>query len=375
MTNYSINVKRIVNNTMPQVSVLMPVYNGQAYIGKAIESILNQTFKDFELLILDDGSTDNTVTVVKRFMESDSRILLYECNRQGLSSILNYGINIARAELIARMDADDIAKPTRLCKQTAEMNCHTDHAVIGGSIERFSQENGPRYRIEFPCSSFAVRRLMEYRCVVAHPTVMFRRSIVLSLGGYRTIFKRAQDYDLWLRLLDAGYSISNIKEVLIEHRKHTGSASNEHGRDQFLSADIARLSHRTRKLGLQDPLDGFKSIQPQVYNAFQEFLPIDAAVEKLFLSNTNLGTYSIGQLNNLLYDFKKLKVRKHCGQSTTKFLFSLGITYFRMGSYARCLRVFSLALFKDIFVLVRFINRLTINRLLLFWDRFHCVSF
>lgn len=347
----------------------MPVHNGEAFVAKSIESILRQTFTDFELLVVDDGSTDGTVSIVKRFVATDSRVNLFQRNRQGLSGVLNFGIAKAKADLIARMDADDIAKPYRLQVQVAEMNGKSRYAVVGGAIEKFSEHSSERRRIVFPCKPLVVRNLMRRRCVVAHPTVMFRRSVVMGLGGYREVFRRAQDYDLWLRLLDEGFLISNLNRTLLEHRGHVHSASTEFGKDQFLSAACARLSHQARVFGLSDPLNQVRSIRPSVYDLFERFLPIDSNMERYRLQHRNLSQYDRQRVNSVYQSVARTTIHRKRGQSASEFLFSVGIAFLRSGDVPRGARAFSTALWRCSLDSVRVIGGVLGNHTLQLIDR------
>lgn len=356
----------------PRVSVIMPVHNGQAHIKEAIHSIINQTLHDFELLVLDDASTDRTASIVSRLAASDDRIVLHRCPRQGLSSILNHGIRIARAELVARMDADDIAKPDRLRTQVLVMDEHPDLVVVGGAVERFTDDGGSRSCIRFPCAPVAVRRLMERHCVVAHPTVMFRRSTVLRVGGYRPIFKRAQDYDLWLRLLDAGHTIVNLKTVLIEYRIHGSSASAAHRRDQLLSARIAQLAHRVRALGQPDPLDHAESISEQLYGAFEPVLPVDRVMESLRLDFADSNSWELPRMNEVVSGLGRLVVSGRGNTSTANLLILLAAEYTRRRDLRGAIRAGSILLSRQPFVVLRLSAEMVTDRVLVLADRIRC---
>lgn len=198
--------------TNPGVTVLMPVFNGEQYISKAIESILNQTYQNFELLIIDDGSNDRTIAEIKAF--SDRRIKLV-CNEQniGIASTLNKGITLSEYDLIARMDADDICFPTRLEKQVVFMQENPHCALVSTwAIEVNEQEEF--INLEKPLDKHLYYNLIFENCIY-HPTVLFRKQNVISVGGYNV--KHAEDYDLWCRL-SRKFKVNCIEEPLLKYR-------------------------------------------------------------------------------------------------------------------------------------------------------------
>lgn len=197
------------------ITVLLPVYNGEQFIAEAVNSILKQTYTNFELLIMDDGSTDQTPKILKELARYDSRIRLHRSKNRGLIATLNKGLTLSFTELIARMDADDCALPERLALQKAYMDAHPQIAVCGTGIKMY--ESGrvviPRYGAPFDV-------LCLFGSPMAHPTVMYRRSVILKMGGYAEHMLAAEDYDLWCRLASAGYGIDNLPQPLLRYREH-----------------------------------------------------------------------------------------------------------------------------------------------------------
>jgi glycosyltransferase involved in cell wall biosynthesis len=179
----------------------MAVYNEAQYISTAIESILKQTFEDFEFLIIDDGSSDKTPEIIKYYAERDSRIrhLVNETNK-GLPTSLNRGIEAANGEYIARMDADDRSLPERFERQVEFLETNSDVHVVGCNV-RVIGVNGEYFGDrEFPQDGRDPDTLQQEGPQVAHPSVMMRRTSVRAVDGYRTAFKYAQDLDLWIRM-------------------------------------------------------------------------------------------------------------------------------------------------------------------------------
>lgn len=200
-----------------EVSVIMPIYNGERYLSEAIRSILNQTFGNFELLIIDDGSTDNSSKLITQYRDPRIRYIHHEKNR-GLIDTLNHGIAEARHELIARHDQDDIAYPERLQCQTDFMVQHPEVGVCGSGA--FLLENGQRTtKIVFPASDSLIRWALPFYNPLIHPSIIYRRSVVRLISGYSTAANYSEDYDLWWRILPHT-KFYNIQRPLMDLRKH-----------------------------------------------------------------------------------------------------------------------------------------------------------
>jgi glycosyltransferase involved in cell wall biosynthesis len=205
-----------MNKNIPLVSVLMPVYNGGEHLREAIDSILGQTFRDFEFLIVNDGSTDDSESIIKSY--KDERIKLV-CNpkRIGLAASLNKGIAISRGKFVARMDADDISFPERLGKQSSYMKTHTEVDVCGSSIKLFS---GAIWR--YPRTDNEIKCTLLFNNALAHPTVVVNRDhFVANNLYYDKTFKHSQDYDLWARALK-NTCFHNLEEPLVCYRVNKG---------------------------------------------------------------------------------------------------------------------------------------------------------
>lgn len=198
---------------MPEVTVLMPVYNAEKYLTEAIESILGQTFFDFEFLIIDDGSTDSSKDIIHSY--NDSRIRLVS-NKQnlGISKTLNKGIELASTELIARMDADDISLPERLSRQYVIMNKHPEYALVSTDIEKITAD-GERIKLISPERDFMYYFLI-FQCYgIFHPTVMYRKQAVQEVGMYP--LTHSEDFRLWSKLIRK-YRFFHIPENLLKYR-------------------------------------------------------------------------------------------------------------------------------------------------------------
>ena len=211
-----------MKSTPPTLSVLIPTYNGGRYVFEAIQSILNQTYQDFELLIIDDGSTDNTSKIIQSFNDPRIRWFRNEKN-EGLIATLNRGLELAQGQLIARMDSDDLSLPDRFEKQIHYLNEHPDVSVVGGAYETI--EENVRI-VRHPTDPEQVRQeLLFTGCVIAHPTVMFRKKVLEDLGfTYDKNYPHAEDYALWAKLSQQ-VKLANLPDVLLRYRVHSEQAS------------------------------------------------------------------------------------------------------------------------------------------------------
>lgn len=226
----------------PLVSVLMPVYNGEHYLRESIESILRQTFTDFEYLIVDDGSNDSSRDIIRSY--SDSRIRLVEnVKNLGLIKTLNRGLALARGEYIARQDQDDISRPSRLGKQVAFLKSHPEIVLLGTRVNSIDH-HGRKSRLYGCCtvrSKLAIRWQLMFDNPFVHPSVMMRTKIVRDdMGGYDEHFSECEDYDLFSRLAFS-YEATNLEETLLDYRYHSGSMdANRTKENNLLIADILR---------------------------------------------------------------------------------------------------------------------------------------
>jgi glycosyltransferase involved in cell wall biosynthesis len=216
----------------PTVSVLMPVYNAARYLAEAVESILGQTFADFEFLIIDDGSTDRSRATLERYAAHDRRIRLASRPNTGYTVALNELLGLARGELLARMDGDDVALPTRLARQVDYLRAHPDVVCVGTAVQ-FIDAAGRFLRPRHPGMDHEEiqQRALAGDCPLNHPSVMMRRAAVEAVGGYHAEFEPAEDLDLWLRLSEVG-RLTNLPEVLMKYRQHAGSVSEQYQRLQ-----------------------------------------------------------------------------------------------------------------------------------------------
>lgn len=225
----------------------MSVYNGEIHLQEAIDSILHQTFEDFEFLVIDDGSTDNTATIVASYSDPRIRFVL-NWDNVGLAASLNRGIQVARGEYIARMDADDVSLPERLERQIDFMDAHPEVGVCGSWIENFGDVRSTIWKV--PAEHERIVAELLFGDCIAHPSVLLRKSCLEGADSkYNPAMREAQDYDLWVRLSREGMRFANLREVLVRRRLHHRQVMKMHR--SALRAASTRIRHlQLQHLGL-----------------------------------------------------------------------------------------------------------------------------
>jgi glycosyltransferase involved in cell wall biosynthesis len=236
----------------PTISVVMPVFNASRFLSEAISSIQRQTYCDFELLILDDGSTDDSLDIAYSLSSVDPRIRVITNDHRGLVATLNHGCDIARGEFIARMDADDIAISDRLERQVSYMREHCDVALLGGAIDAIDSSGRNLFTLRWPCLQEGLNDQLLLDCCMAHTTILIKREAFLQLGGYRATYLHAEDYDLFLRMAER-FHIDNLPQVLTCYRLHEAQVSAKNARQQIISAIGAKFGAKYRRAGLSEP--------------------------------------------------------------------------------------------------------------------------
>lgn len=206
----------------PVVTVLMPVFNGQDHLREAVDSILWQTFNSFELLVVNDGSTDESADILAGYAAKDERVRVVYQPNSGIVAALNAGLALAKGAYIARMDADDVAHPRRLEIQVAYMETHPNCVACGSDYELIGAKRG---HVKTPYTNDECKAQLLLKSCFAHPTVILRSSIFRSAGlHYEDEFQFAEDYRLWTQLAQYG-DLANIPEPLISYRVHSGQLS------------------------------------------------------------------------------------------------------------------------------------------------------
>lgn len=238
---------------MPAVSVVMVACNVDRFLSEAIESILSQTFSDFEFVILDFGSTDETMDVISSYAAADGRIKTHQIPRCSLPEARNTACSYAQGRYIAVMDADDVCLPNRLQLEFDFMESHPDVAIVGGATEWINAEGRSLGIHRVPTEDDSIKRALTVRCPFWHPTVFLRRDAFDLVGGYRRIFTYAHDYDLELRIADR-FQVANLKQVVVRYRVHPSQVTFRKQNLQTLCKLAAKVSAASRKATLSDPL-------------------------------------------------------------------------------------------------------------------------
>ena len=248
--------------TLPMISVVMSVFNGERFLSEAVESILAQSFSDFEFIVIDDGSTDGSAMILESYQRIDSRMRVYRQEKRGLVASLNRGCGLARGKYIARMDADDVAVKDRLAQQVGYMESNPEVGLLGGAVQMIDAAGKPLRVVRYPLENYELQRALLQSNVFWHPTVLIRTQNFKSAGGYRNI-PAAEDYDLWLRMA-ARYPVANLRSVLLNYRIHSNQVSARKCRQQALGAVAAQRAATLRKEGKQDPLGSVDEITSAV---------------------------------------------------------------------------------------------------------------
>lgn len=241
------------------ISVIMPAHNAEKFIKPAIESILDQTYKDLELIVVDDGSTDNTVEIVKTYVAEDDRVQLIQNQHGGANKARNTAIEAAQYPWIACMDADDVAHPQRLEKQLKMLQAHPEIVVLGSYMEQIDGEGNVIGHGRFGPTSveeFNALDRTKHVAVIVNPTAMFNRDIAMKVGCYNERITAAQEVELWDRMSEYG-ALVVIPEPLLQYRIHGDSVSVNKYFDQRMYHNFITARYRARQEGKQLTLEQF----------------------------------------------------------------------------------------------------------------------
>jgi glycosyltransferase involved in cell wall biosynthesis len=235
--------------SIPRVSVLMPVHNRAAFVERACQSVLAQSFRDFELIIIDDGSRDDSPRRLEALARTDARIRLLLRENRGLIASRNELLALARAPLVAWMDSDDIALPQRLALQMARLEADPGLVCLGSAVLEIDGDDDPIRRCVYPPDHDAIAAGLLEGGAMRFPTTMMRRQAALDVGGFREPFKVGEDLDLFLRLIEVG-NLANLPQVLLHYRVHSASTSSFlfHGWSTYRDTILA-LARERRQAG------------------------------------------------------------------------------------------------------------------------------
>ena len=294
-------------NTTPKVSVLLPVYNCELYVQAAVRSIINQSYTDFEFLIIDDASTDATVSIIKSI--DDSRIQLIEKPlNSGYTNSLNYGLQLAKGKYIARMDGDDISYPERFAKQIAYLEAHPEVIVCGTTYKIIGNDK----LIMVPENHEAIKIGLLWGNCISHPSVMIRKKVLDDLIIiYDSSKEPAEDYDMWVRLLSIG-KLHNLQEILLEYRLYSNQVSRKRAEEQKKN-DIATKFQLLQYLEVQWTETEAEFLERQFGKtevlSFKDLKVFKQIQMKLALANAS-GFFEKKRFNQYLIDLEADVLRK-----------------------------------------------------------------
>ena len=252
----------------PRVSVVMTTYNGERFLGKAIESVLFQSYKDLELIVVDDGSTDSSAPIIRSFCARDSRVRGIFLNRNvGIPKAANRGLRVTRGKYIARMDSDDLCHPDRLAKQVAYLERYSEIFVLGCRTanidEHDKKKNNAKDDMPFGSGHLLIaRRMADGDYLVVHATLMVRKFCFDELGGYRECFPIGEDLDFYTRMLERyGTVFENLSERLYYHRRYNQSITKVYSLDIHIKIQtLIVYSKFYRTHSMNDPLAKIKKL-------------------------------------------------------------------------------------------------------------------
>jgi len=247
----------------PTVSVVMSVFNGEKYLSEVIDSVLNQSFRDFEFVIVDDGSTDATADILSKYLLRDGRIRVLREGKKGRAASLNLGISLANGKYVANTDADDLAMPGRLEEQVAFMERNPEVGVLGCAFELITDSGDVIDIIRHPLEDSQIRSAMLRYDPICHSSAIMRKDVVLASGGYRSTFEPSEDYDLWLRMSERS-RLANLRNVLVRYRLHANQLSVRKLELQTLCVLAISAAAEQRRDGSSDPLADIQEITPEV---------------------------------------------------------------------------------------------------------------
>jgi hypothetical protein len=241
----------------------MSVFNGERFLREAIDSILGQSFPDFEFIIINDGSTDGTASMLDSYAGSDPRVRVYHQENKGLVESLNRGCGLARGKYLVRMDADDVAVRDRLMRQIEFMERHAEIGVVGGAVEVIDRAGRPLGCWHLPVESEQIKKALLHSSPLRHPAVVIRKEAFLSVGGYRKLFAEAEDDDLFLRIAEH-WRLANLEAVVLRYRIHPDQACCQKLTRVTLYGLYARALAALRRDGRPEPVTSVETITPEV---------------------------------------------------------------------------------------------------------------
>ncbi|AZO31084.1 MULTISPECIES: glycosyltransferase [unclassified Mesorhizobium] len=282
----------------PLISVLLPVYNAEPYVGAAIQSILRQDYGGLEVIAIDDGSTDRSLEILERCRRDDSRVSIISRENRGLVASLNEGLQVARGELVARMDADDFAYPWRLSRQAALFAARPELGFCGSVVDLLLHGRIARGRLD-PVFRLALPVLSKFFTIFMHPTVIYNRRVIGEADlRYDGAYRHAEDFDLFRRLADR-YPAAMIEESLLVYRVHAGSVTSRHTGD-MRRTHLRIVAENLERDGLAEESEDLRAIGDQVsFDTVARAAAFMRALEERIaaLPDTTRPSFEAGALN------------------------------------------------------------------------------
>ena len=302
------------------ISVIMPVYNASAYLSYSIESILNQSFKDFQFILINDGSTDKSLEIIKTYYDIDKRIKIIDKDNTGAASSFNLGLKIAKSKFIARMDSDDISLPKRFEEQLKYFEKFSNIDVLGTGINLIDSKGKSIKSILFPQKHSDILKRMELTSPMANPTVMIKKKLFDELGPLDTNTDPADDYDFIVRALIKKKIVTNLNKVLLKYRIHQNNLSKINNTKQI------DISYKSREKLISEGLlvSNISKIEYQIRN-----LPtIDDKIfdeQKLNIEQMSLNSKKVFFYKSILTNIysRRLITQRNYYKGIKKFIQSL----------------------------------------------------
>lgn len=311
----------------PLVSVITPVYNREKYLVECVESILKQTYQNFEFIIIDDKSIDNTLKIAKNYALKDSRIKLLENDKNiGATLSFNRGLNISKGSYIARMDSDDISLPERLQKQVEIFEGWKDLEALGSGAILIDSEGREIKRKQFPSDFNNIKNLLKVGVPVFDPSVMMRASFLKTIKGFDDRLAPADDYHLWLTLFKQKKIISNVNDYLIKYRLHDANLTvllaNEQLKKTFLALKIFNSKYTTNEFFDKNLNISYTNFQQLLIAKWDGSKTSVASSKEILKKYFLIKNYSSSQNNRIiLLTLKNLFVKKSFYFFVYSFLF------------------------------------------------------
>lgn len=278
---------------MPLISVVMPAYNAESTLAESLNSLALQSFRDFEVVLVDDGSNDRTLEIATQFSSFVSMRLLVNSQNLGVAASLNRGIAECDSTFVARLDSDDLAHPERLLKQLEFLNANVQVDLCGSNMPMFrSVESGPFSILSQPVTDAAIKTTLVHRNSLSHPSIMARRSFFNDVGNYNSDRDYAEDYDLWCRGALLGKQYANLEAHLTSYRVHPGQIGQSKSQLQCARDLDVKRSYITTLLG-----EMHHAYLPELFSSLVKFTSKDVAT--MVLAESSAALIALG---NIIWD-------------------------------------------------------------------------